>query len=212
MDLVLHTEPYNPLNYPPSGKHIIAHTNADLIVVYQAYKKAIADYAVKHQQFGGGDYSFNRMSWIKPNFLWMMYRSGWATKDGQEKILAIWIKQGFFDTILQESVISSFDESYYNDIHEWKNDLASKEVRLQWDPDHDPYGHPVERRALQLGLKGSLLRKLATENIIAIQDITLFLIEQYGHVQNKRLNSLWVPVERVYKPASPALINRIGLD
>jgi len=25
----------------------------------------------------------NRMTWIKPNFLWMMYRSGWASKKNQ---------------------------------------------------------------------------------------------------------------------------------
>ncbi|MFM7854759.1 MAG: DUF4291 family protein [Flammeovirgaceae bacterium] len=27
--------------------------------------------------------SLNRMTWMKPNFLWMMYRSGWATKHNQ---------------------------------------------------------------------------------------------------------------------------------
>ena len=38
------------------------------------------------------DYSTTRMTWIKPNFLWMMYRSGWAEKKGQENILAIYLK------------------------------------------------------------------------------------------------------------------------
>ncbi|WP_422570328.1 DUF4291 family protein, partial [Erwinia billingiae] len=29
------------------------------------------------------------MTWIKPSFLWMMYRSGWGMKDpGQKRILA----------------------------------------------------------------------------------------------------------------------------
>ncbi len=38
----------------------------------------------------------NRMTWIKPNFLWMMYRSGWAVKKNQERILAIKLtKKGF---------------------------------------------------------------------------------------------------------------------
>ena len=107
----------------------------------------------------------------------------------------------FIDAILEEAVISSFDQSIYKDKDSWKNDLDSKEVRLQWDPDHDPYGIPTERRALQLGLKGSILKKYATESIVAIQDLTAFSMEQFSHVKNKTLNDLTVPLERIYKPA-----------
>jgi hypothetical protein len=212
MEFILKIEQYNSLNYPPAGKHIMAQTQGDTIVVYQAYKKTIADYAIQHQKLGGPDFSFNRMSWIKPNFLWMMYRSGWGTKEGQERILAIWIKQRFFDAILEESVISSFDKSIYMEKDSWKSDLDSKEVRLQWDPDHDPYGAPMERRGLQLGLKGSILKKYATESIIAIQDLTAFSTEQYAHIQNKTLNDLMVPLERIYKPASSSIVKKIGID
>jgi uncharacterized protein DUF4291 len=63
--------------WPPSGRHILAQFDDDSIYVYQAYRPAIANYAVTNQRFGG-EFSYNRMSWIKPNFLWMMYRSGWA--------------------------------------------------------------------------------------------------------------------------------------
>jgi hypothetical protein len=31
--------------------------------------------------------------------------------------------------------------------------VARSEVRLQWNPDHDPTGNKLERRALQLGLR-----------------------------------------------------------
>lgn len=61
---------------PKNGRHILAHQTTDQIVFYQAYNHNIADYAVKNQHLGGPDYSYNRMSWIKPNFLWMMYRCG----------------------------------------------------------------------------------------------------------------------------------------
>ena len=142
----------------------------------------------------------------------MMYRSGWGTKEGQERILAIWIKQSFLDAILEEAVISSFDQSIYKEKDSWKNDLDSKEVRLQWDPDHDPYGAPTERRALQLGLKGSILKQYATERIVAIQDLTAFSMEQFSHVKNKTLNDLTVPLERIYKPVSPSIAKKIGID
>ena len=50
------------------GQHIIGHQVDDTIVVYQAYNHQIADFAVSHQHLGGNHYSYNRMSWIKPNF------------------------------------------------------------------------------------------------------------------------------------------------
>ena len=70
---------------PSDGNHIIGHLNNETIIVYQAYRNSIADYAITHQQFGGPDYSFTRMSWIKTSFLWMMFRSGWAEKEGQAR-------------------------------------------------------------------------------------------------------------------------------
>ncbi|HEY9049767.1 MAG TPA: DUF4291 family protein, partial [Ohtaekwangia sp.] len=122
---------------PKDGRHILAHQSENTITVYQAYRDSIAAYAVKHQQFGG-DFSYNRMSWIKPNFLWMMYRSGWAMKEGQENILAITLSKENFDTILQDAVISSFSKDYYKNEADWQQALQLHEVRLQWDPDHDP--------------------------------------------------------------------------
>jgi hypothetical protein len=43
------------------------------------------------------------MSWIKTNFLWMMYRCGWCTKPRQEHILAVRITLDGFNTILQHA-------------------------------------------------------------------------------------------------------------
>ena len=53
---------------PQEGKHILAQQTDQSIFVYQAFRPAIALYAVKHQKFGGSAYKFERMSWIKPNF------------------------------------------------------------------------------------------------------------------------------------------------
>jgi Domain of unknown function (DUF4291) len=36
---------------------------------------ANANFAARHGTLSGG-FSLNRMSWIKPNVLWIMYRSG----------------------------------------------------------------------------------------------------------------------------------------
>jgi len=85
------------LSWPESGEQILANYDEESIVVYQAYKPSIGRYAVDHGRLGGPDFSFSRMSWIKPNFLWMMYRSGWGTKNGQEMTLGLRLKRSFFD-------------------------------------------------------------------------------------------------------------------
>lgn len=195
--------------WPDSGQHILAQFDSESIVVYQAYRPAIADYAVKHQCFGG-EFSFNRMSWIKPNFLWMMFRAGWATKDGQERILAVRIRRPFFDEILAGSVASSFGASGFHSQDEWKAALAASDVRLQWDPDHDPKGNCLQRRAVQLGLRGLMLRRYGTDEVIGVEDITPFVAEQREHVESR--SELFVPVERVYVPDRSDAITAVALD
>ena len=104
-------------------------------------------------RFGGEKFSYSRMSWIKTNFLWMMYRCGWATgKPGQERVLAVRITREGFDHILSKALTGSDEKA---------RKLKEKtEVRLQWDPDHTPSGAPEKRRAIQLGLRNEVRGKL----------------------------------------------------
>ena len=197
---------------PQSGKHIIGQERGDSIIVYQAFNPNISRYAIDNQQFGGDYYKFSRMSWIKPNFLWMMYRAGWAGKDHQQNILAIEISKTNFLTILSEAVPSSFRASGYSSQTSWKEQLAQSEVRLQWDPDHDPHGTKLERRAIQLGLRGDILRNFATNWIISIEDITPFVKEQKQLIDGKRMDELLVIKEAKVQIDEAEIITRIGLD
>src|SRR5499433_3772692 len=131
--------------WPREGRHILAQYDEESIIVYQAYNLAIGRYASEHGRFGG-EFRFSRMSWIKPNFLWMMFRSGWGTKENQEVTLGLRLRRGFFDSILAQAVASRLDQSDQASLEEWKRALASSNVRLQWDPDHDPYGNALARR------------------------------------------------------------------
>src|ERR1700677_1214644 len=125
--------------WPKEGQYILAQFDDQGVVVYQAHRPGIGCFAAEHQFFGG-EFKLSRMSWIKPNFLWMMYRCGWGIKPDQEVILAITIKRGAFDSILEQAVHSTFLADRYRSHDEWKRRLADSPVRLQWDPDHDPYG------------------------------------------------------------------------
>lgn len=198
--------------FPQEGQHILAHQSDDMIVVYQAYNPAIANYAVANQHFGGASYSYNRMSWIKPNFLWMMYRCGWASKENQERVLALWINKTDLDKILQQAVPSTFDRRQYSSHDEWKANLKQKDVRLQWDPDHDPYGTKLTRRAIQIGMKGETLDNFGKKQVKLIEDITEFVKEQAALVDIRKIENLLVPVENIYKPQSKQLQKTIGTD
>ena len=207
------TTPYHESveRLPKEGNHIIGRVTTDHIVVYQAFRNSIADYAVKHQTFGGNDYSYNRMSWIKTSFLWMMFRSGWAQKEGQERILAITIRKKDFERILAQSAYASFQRDVYENEDEWRQSLQQYEGRLQWDPDHDPFGNTTVRRAIQLGLKGGMLEQFGSTQIVSIEDMTFFVNEQYQYVNNRQLDKLKIPLESVFVPQDPAIAKKIGL-
>ncbi len=210
----LQIEPYpaQAERLPRSGRHILAQFDDDAIVVYQAFRPAIGHWAAEHGHFGG-EFSFARMSWIKTSFLWMMYRSGWAGKPGQEVILAVWLQRAGFEAILAEAVPAIYDPTLYRDKAERETAVARSTVRLQWDPDRTPSGGRLGRRAIQLGLRGQTLARYATEWILDIEDITGFVHEQAALARSpERRQDLLAPHAEVYWPASEETVTRLGLS
>lgn len=207
-------ENYNQqqVHLPSEGKHIIAQTDIETITVYQAFNPQISLYAIDNQRFGGSHYSTTRMTWIKPNFMWMMYRAGWATKPNQERILAIKITLNGFKEILREAVHSSFISDIYAGRETWKIQLSNSDVRLQWDPDHNPIGKKLTRKAIQLGLRGDIFNKFNEEWIRQIEDITDFVARQKENAKSNFTN-LDVPFERVVSFAEDTdIMKNIGLS
>lgn len=100
------------------------------ITVYQAYSLKIAILAVKNQKFVS-PFKIERMTWIKPSFLWMMYRSGWGTKTGQEHILAIKIKRSGWEWAMKNACLSHFIKGIHDSQEQWKEKLHNSPVRIQ---------------------------------------------------------------------------------
>lgn len=197
--------------WPARGRHVLAQYDREGVVVYQAFRPSIAEFAVAHGCFGG-EFGYGRMSWIKPNFLWMMYRCGWATKESQERVLAVRLRRGAFDAILAAVVHSTFVPGVYASEAQWREQLARSDVRLQWDPDHGPSGQPLERRAIQLGLRGAALAVYGRDAILAIEDVTALAREQHANVRGRELEALVTPREEVYPVGDPAVVARLGVD
>jgi hypothetical protein len=196
--------------WPRSGKVILAQFDENSVVVYQAYRPDIGDFAAEYGYFGG-EFKFNRMTWIKTNFLWMMYRSGWGTKKGQEVVLAIRLNRSAFDQILESAVPSTLDPKIYNSEKEWKKRIDSSDVRLQWDPDRTPKGNPLERRAIQIGLRRKAIVRYSKEWIIGIDDISGFVSEQRKNLYEKGTCALVTPKEGVYNVIDPLISERLGI-
>jgi hypothetical protein len=198
-------------HWPTEGRHVLAQHDAESIIVYQAFRPEIARHAVEHRALGGEGFSYSRMSWIKPNFLWIMYRSGWATKPDQEAVLALRISRTFFDALLSRAVASTFDPDRFGSQDEWQDAVSQSSVRLQWDPDHDPRGVPQRRRAVQLGLRGDTLAQFGQREIIEVVDVSSVVAEQRQRLATDPA-SLRIPRERVYGPAGETAAANIGLS
>ena len=190
--------------WPSTGRPILAHYDEATVVVYQAFNRDIAAHAVANQSFLGCPlYNPTRMTWVKTNFLWMMYRCGWATKDkNQTNVLAIRLKREGFDTIIRRAVETSHNVEQSD---EWREALNRSDVRLQWDPDHNPDGSKCERRAIQLGLKGKTVQQFHAEWIVAIEDITESLVapQQTAAKSRDAWPALMLPAETVYPNPLP---------
>lgn len=195
--------------WPSIGRVILAQFDESSVVVYQAYRPGIGCFAAT-RGFFGGEFSLNRMSWVKPNFLWMMYRCGWGTKQDQEIVLAVRIQRAAFDGLLANAVHSAFDPTVYASVEEWRRRVAESDVRLQWDPDHDPQGRPLERRAIQLGLRGETLVHYTREWIVSVEDVSAFVSEQREQLAREP-EALSIPTERPYPVADPQVARRLGL-
>jgi hypothetical protein len=150
-------------------RQIRAAYTEEAITVYQAYDPAIAEPAVAAQRFVP-PFKRERMTWIKPSFLWMMYRCGYATKPGQTRVLAIDLTRDGFAWALSHACLSHRDGD--GDGDGWKERLRHSPVRIQWDPERDLHHNPLSHRSIQIGLSGSAVGHYVDDWTLSITDIT----------------------------------------
>lgn len=175
------------------------------VCFYQAFNDKIADWAVEHQKFGGPDFGTSRMTWIKPSFAWVLYRSGYGSKHSQTRILKVKISHEAVAELLQNC--------------QCREGGGGSKGRVQWDPARDIMTtegrvprRMLRRRAIQIGLAGTL-SELYVRSAISIEDVTELAhlvgrIHQSGGKGNKVEAAMeelvpLLPVERPYLPRLP---------
>ncbi|EQC38959.1 hypothetical protein SDRG_03914 [Saprolegnia diclina VS20] len=197
--------------WPSTGRVVLAHQTSSHVVVYQAYNAKLAAAIVAAQclhapSVVAAGYSLQRMTWIKPNFLWMMFRSKWATAINQEGILALYVQRDAFNQLITDGVLSTCEDGAVTR-DEWTQRILNSNIRLQWDPDHVPDGsRHLGRRALQIGLRGDALLAFSSSMVDGIVDVTDFVAAQRPYVAARQLDALLVPHEDVFawNPLEPA--------
>ena len=80
------------------------------------------------------------MTWIKPSFLWLMERSNWGRKSGQERILAVRITRAAWEKALSLAVLTTFEPRSTASPEEWQAELGRSPVHVQWDPERSLRG------------------------------------------------------------------------
>jgi Domain of unknown function (DUF4291) len=170
------------------------------IRVYQAYNDQIADTALANGTFVSPPFKMDRMTWIKPSFLWMMYRAGWGFKDeGQRRILAIDISREGFEWALAHSCPSHPEPSMSH--QDWINLKNASPVRVQWDPERDLHLQPLSYRAIQIGVSGEAVPLFVNQWIKGITDTTDLANAIHRLVKDDKLDQAraLLPVERPYE-------------
>lgn len=190
-------------------KEVFAQYDRQCIRVYQAYNPTIAKEAVALQTFGE-NFNVNRMTWIKPSFLWMMYRSNWGTKKNQECILALDIYQARFDALLEKAVLTSPDAESCTGA-QWEKAFNDTTVYCQWDPDRTVNGNAINRAAIQIGLKGSALRDFLDSGICRIEDLTSLVKKWNDQRKNGKLHVKDLPAEKLYPVKDKAVRSRLNM-
>jgi hypothetical protein len=184
----------------PLLRQIRADFDRDTIVVYQAFAPAIADAALAAGQFVA-PFSFTRMTWIKPSLLWLMHRSNWAAKPGQERILGVRLTRAGWEESLAQAVLTSSAA------------IATARVHVQWDPERSLRGAALNYYSIQVGIGRALIRTYAQDWVVGLTDLTPTVHKIAALVRGGQPAKAqrFLPPQRPY-PLDPSIARRIQAD
>lgn len=191
---------------------IRADYDRETIVVYQAYREQIGKPAIQNKKFVP-PFSYNRMTWIKPSFLWMMERCGYAQKAGQEVVLGVRIKRSAWEYALSQAVLTHPKEGVYKSGEEWNDLIQQATVNVQWDPERSIRGGKLDYRSIQVGISRHLIEMYNTDWIVDITDYTPLALKIYNYRKNGEYDKAkrFLPKEKIY-PVSEDIMKRLGMD
>lgn len=181
-------------------REIRANFDRDSIVVYQAYSDAIANAALKHQRFMA-PFSFRRMTWIKPSFLWLMHRSRWGNRSGQERTLAIRMTREGWNHALSMGILTHPEPEVFSNPDEWRRKFQAADVHIQWDTERSIRGAGRNHYSIQVGIGRGLIQNYVEDWITEIVDLsgTVSKISRLLKAGQRRQAEKQLPTEQRYE-------------
>ncbi|MEN7551725.1 DUF4291 family protein [Rapidithrix thailandica] len=190
------------------SKLIYADYDEEGVYVYQAFKPQTVQTAVALGTFGKG-FGLDRISWIKPSFGWVLRRTKYGTKNRMQGIAKIKLSHQAFHEIISQSIESHWNQNVFASEDVWRNRLNSSDVIHQWDPERDLIGRRLERQAIQIGIRGEVIKKYVSDYIIGVEDVSSLAHEISRIKKGGATNFPGVPEEKEY-PISEELFFRLG--
>ena len=95
---------------------------------------------------------------IKPSFLWLMHRSNWGSKSGQERTLAVTITRAGWEEALGKGVLTSYEPKAFRSREDWDRQFQASGVHIQWDPERSLRGAALDHFSIQVGLSRHVIR------------------------------------------------------
>jgi hypothetical protein len=184
-------------------RQIRADFDATTIVVYQAYPRPIADAALAAGTFVA-PFSFTRMTWIKPSLLWLMHRSNWARKPGQERVLAVRITRAGWEHALSRGVLTAPVPAVHGSAAAWNREFEAADVHVQWDPERSLRGAALNHYSIQVGVGRDLISTYVGEWLVGLTDLTP-LVWRIGKLVR---SGQAAKAERLLPPARPYPLNQ----
>jgi hypothetical protein len=183
----------------PETYEIRANYDRAGIVVYQAYDARIAEPALKAQRFVE-PFSFGRMTWIKPSFLWLMQRSNWGAKAGQERTLAVTISRAGWEKALSAGVLTLFDPRAFRSKDDWHRQFQDAAVHVQWDPERNLRGAALPHYSIQVGVSRHLIQEFVEQWTVRIEDLSPVVAKMRDLLRRGKADEAkrHLPAERVY--------------
>ena len=189
-------------------KIIFADFDDEGIFVYQAFKPKIVDVAVKLGTFGKG-FGLDRITWIKPSLCWVIRRTKYGTKNRMQAVARIKISHAAFKEILNQSIETHWNEALFPQQKNWQSTINNSDVIHQWDPERDIVGRRLNRQAIQIGIRGEVIKKYVSHYIIGVEDIS-DLVHEIGKVKKSGSNKYpEMPIEKEYQ-VSDELFMKLG--
>lgn len=188
------------------NKLIFADYDDEGVFVYQAFKPKIVKVAVELGTFGKG-FGLDRITWIKPSLCWVLRRTKYGTKNRMQAVARIKISHDAFKEILNQSIETHWNKTVFPQEENWRKTINKSDVIHQWDPERDIIGKRLNRQAIQIGIRGEVIKKYVSDYIIGVEDVS-DLVHEIGKVKKSSSNNYpKIPEEKEYQVSDKLFIN-----